>query len=68
MELRVLLAGAARQNAIQVKLDGVLLAASSAEGGCWRAFEPIPRHLVFGANLISLRRNAKRAQVGVRHR
>jgi len=67
VELRVLLAGAAREKAIQAKLNGVLLVASPAKRDSWRAFQLTPDHLALGTNLVSLRHDTKgpRAQAHV---
>ena len=63
VELRVLLAAAAQAKAIQIKLNGVLLAASPAKGDHWRAFQLTPHHVALGTNLVSLRPDTKGPKV-----
>ena len=55
LELRVLLTGAAKDDDVEVKLNGALLTNLRVSADGWRTFFPRPRQFVHGRNLLYLR-------------
>ena len=52
VDLRLLLSGAAVDEVVEVKLNGVLLPAAKVQDDGWRVFETMPRQFAVGRNLI----------------
>ncbi len=65
VELHVLLSGAAAENVVAVKLNGVLLPAPTVQDDGWRIFTPSARAFAVGENLVSARAAAAQSPISI---
>ena len=63
--LRTLLSGAAAEDVVEVKLNGILLTAPTVQDDGWRIFALTPRHCAVGENLVSARAAAAEGPITI---
>jgi len=65
VELRTLLSGAAAEDVVEVKLNGILLTAPTMQDDGWRIFTLRPRYFAVGENLVSARAAAAQGPITI---